>query len=121
MADFVVYWGCWDESGHYYWHPDRSRFREYTDPLRVPKASQIDGSAIFLPHPEKPGEGVRTYLPAMNITVLAWWDRTFDSRPGTNAAIIVHGNITSAGCWERFAAAFPALAPKLRLPKPINN
>jgi hypothetical protein len=85
--------------------------------LRVPAAATLDGTPIFLPYPERAGNGALTYLPANDRSILAWWGGSpWDSRPGVNSAIIVAGRASVAEIWARFVTAFPQLAADLGSP-----
>lgn len=115
--NLVLYFGCWGEPGHYLRWTNRLSVRDFDcDRFAIPRPSDLDASCLFLPRPEVPGHGALTYLPAPDLTILAWWDRTFDQRGKCNAAIIVDGKLTADQCWSRFAAAYVNLAPKLKMP-----
>jgi hypothetical protein len=117
MNEIVLFFGCWDEAGHYLKFWDRRTVRDFdADRMMVPHAGVLDGSFLFLPRPEKVGNGALTYLPATNRTILAWWGSPWDGRGAVNSAIIVSGKATSEECWRRFMAAFPDLARRLTRP-----
>ena len=86
-----------------------------TDRLRIPSPRDLDCSSMLLP-PENVGAGSLTYLPACNITVLAWWGSPFDARPGANNAILIRGQFSLNSLWHEFTKSFPTLAPKLECP-----
>ena len=121
--DFVLYWGCWDRAGHFLWTPGHNYVREGLDDrhLLVPRASQLDGSYIFLPRPEQPGDGALTYLPATDRTVLAWWGNPWDTRGAVNSAVISSGWYKAEELWARFATRFPTLAPRLTFPRVVAH
>lgn len=115
--DFVLHFGCRNKPGHHLTFPNGMSVRQFeADNMRVPRDNEFDGSNTFLPFPERPGYGSLTYLPANDRTVLAWWDRTFDGRPGCNMAVIATGNLTLDEIWSRFSGSFADLAPKLTKP-----
>ncbi len=113
----IVYFGCWNEAGHFLWEPGRRSLRDYdADKMFIPTASQLDGTKLFLPSPEKVGTGSLTFLPAPNLTILAWWGNPWDKRGAVNSAIITNGNLDETEMWQRFAGYFPELAEKLTRP-----
>lgn len=117
----VLYWGCWDGAGHYLWFPSRRTIqnRYEAQALKVPHDHNLDGTAIFLPFPERLGKGALTYLPANDRTVYAWWgNNPWDRRPGVNSAIITEGNVSTEECWERLQQQFPLLTRNLNSPIP---
>jgi len=114
----IVYFGCWNEAGHFLWQPGRRGLRDYdADKMLIPTASQLDGSKLFLPSPEKVGTGAVTYLPAPDRTVFAWWGiNPWDQRGAVNSAIITNGNLDETEMWQRFGKHFPELSEKLTRP-----
>ena len=115
----VLFWGCWDGSGHYLWYPSRHRMQNQFEAknLGVPYDFHLDGTAVFLPMPERRGKWALTHLPANNKTVLAWWGlNPWDARPGTNSAIITEGKCTAEECWARLAEYFPNLVRNIDNP-----
>jgi hypothetical protein len=118
--NFVLHWGCRNRPGHFLTFPDGRMLRpaEYKE-LRVPTPAQLDGTDLFLPRPEKQGFGALTYLPASDLTILAWWEGKFDGRGGCNMALILSGRATAEECWQRFQAAMPSIAAQLQPPGPI--
>lgn len=120
MNGICCYFGCYFESGHYLRSsPNRTIDRYEADRLRVPRVEALDGGYLFLPHPERVGNGALTYLPASDRTVLAWWGSPWDSRPNVNSAIIVEGHANFADVWARFAHRYPELASKLAMPNVV--
>jgi hypothetical protein len=73
-------------------------------------ASNIDASSLLFPIDENCNTGIRTYLPATDRTILAWWKSPWDGRPGVNNAFIVAGKRTVETCIEIFHLDFPELA-----------
>jgi hypothetical protein len=97
----AYYFGCWDDSGHY-WHT--SNIKPYLPSRkideRVPEGlrrGKIDSG--FCPgvlrgekyrnQPEEVGDARITHMDGW--TVMAWWDRSIDHRPGSNSAIVAEG------------------------------
>lgn len=88
--------------------------------MMIPRPSMLDGGIAFLPQPEEPGVGALTYLPAPNLTILAWWESAFDGRPGCNMALIGNGYGTAASLWNQFAAAAPDVVAHLTMPQVVK-
>lgn len=120
--NLVLHFGCRGQAGHYLTFPSGRTVRDFeSENLLVPRAGHLDGSSLFLPRPEVVGTGALTYLPASDRTILAWWDRTFDGRPGCNMAVIVDGKADVDGVWRRFAQLFTDLEPQLKRPTVIRG
>jgi hypothetical protein len=104
----IAFFGCWRKAGHFLWFPGWQQKRDFEiDNLNFPREHVLDASILFLPRPEQAGIGMRTYLPAPNKTIFAWWGSPWDSRPGVNSALIVEGNRTLDEAWEQFNLSFP--------------
>jgi len=112
----IAYFGCWGDTGHYLWMPGKHR-PSRPEEESLPRAGALDGSIMFLPQPEQVGTGAITYLPAPNLTVLAWWGNPWDKRGAVNSAVIVTGNVPRLEVlWGAFEKAFPDLASQLERP-----
>ena len=114
----AVYFGCWKQAGHFLHKPGmHSLYDHERREMNIPSASDLDGSKLFLPQPEKVGTGCVTYLPAMNRTILAWWGSPWDQRGAVNAAFITNGEMNGAGLmWQRFIHYFPELSDQIERP-----
>ena len=114
----IVYFGCWGAAGHYLWWPNMNSLDYHESEKRsLPTADQLDGTRLFLPHPEKVGTGAITYLPAPNLTVLAWWgNNPWDDRGKVNNAIITNGDTGETVIWQLFARHFPKLEKQMKRP-----
>lgn len=75
-----------------------------------PRGYHLDGSHLFLPVPETLDHGRLTYLPAMNVTVLSWWNNLYDKRPGVNSHYIHRSELSVSSMWHMFRHHFPDLA-----------
>lgn len=114
---FLLYFGPWGEPGHFVF--DRNRHTVQNMPPMALRAEDLDGSRVFLPWPEAPGNGRITYLirEGQCVTVLAWWDRTFDKRGACNAAIQCDGWEDPDYLWDRFSRVYESLAKQLTKPR----
>lgn len=116
MAE-VYYFGCWGKAGHHLRDASKHSLGQHeSDRLRIPRDFDLDGGPVFLPHPERVGSGALTYLPACNITVLAWWGSPWDKRGAVNSAILVRGQHDADAAWEAFQERFPQLSVALQKP-----
>ena len=52
----------------------------------------------------------RCYLPALNLTVLSWWNRVFDSRGAVNSHILLRNEMRLDLVWAVFKYKFADLA-----------
>ncbi len=114
----IVYFGCWGRAGHFMHSPGRQYLSDQEIKRNgIPTAAQLDGGRLFLPYPEKVGTGAVTYLPAPNLTVLAWWgNNPWDQRGAVNQAVITSGELGKTEMWKRFVRYFPELSEKLNQP-----
>lgn len=111
--DNVYFFGCNEQSGHHLY----PRVDFNTQLYHVSRA--IDGCPMLLP-PESIGAGALTYLPAIDMTDLAWWGSPWDSRPGVNNHVLVRGQHDADAVWKAFEVAFPRLAQKLQRPSVVT-
>ncbi len=114
----VVFFGCWGAPGHFLWLPNMNTLDQHEcDRLLIPAAAKLDATTLFLPHPEKIGTGAITYLPAPNLTVLAWWgNNPWDERGKVNNAVITNGDTGETVIWQLFARYFSVLEKQLERP-----
>lgn len=118
--DSIYYFGCWDRPGHFLWDHTGKWVSDYhVRRFKLPTAGQLDGGTLFLPQ-EVIGRGAITYLPAPNLTILAWWgNNPWDGRGKVNQAIICVDHSGSAGetvMWQMFTRYFPDLEKLLKRP-----
>lgn len=121
MAE-VYYFGCWEQAGHHMRDSSRRSISQHEAArLGIPSDHDLDGGPMFLPQPERKGIGMLTYLPACNVTVLAWWGSPWDQRGAVNAAVLVRGQHDADAVWQAFEVAYPSLAPKLQRPTLLRS
>lgn len=89
------FFGCWGRIGHYLWSPAGVLYRR--ESARLPW-SDID--CVLCPgnrnrhgdvKPLDQIEGAARLHVKDDWTALAWWDRSVDTRSGSNAAIFIPG------------------------------
>jgi hypothetical protein len=118
MADpDVYYFGAWGAAGHYLWTPDGGMALE--EQRRLPWKA-IDGPLAGDPALADPGrpshwstdnqpEGIVRVHHAAGWTAIAFWDRSCDTRHGSNSALIAAGEHSAREMVELFQRTFPAV------------
>lgn len=91
----AFYFGTYRQPGHYWWNADGRKHRAKVN-LR------IDG--VYNPS-EREGDAKLVHLKAW--TILAFANRTDDSRAGSNAAFCFRGNLTFDEAVEKARQTFP--------------
>jgi hypothetical protein len=100
----VYYFGAWGEPGHHLWTPGR---RSAWEVERSLPWRHIDG-ALAGSHPDQP-EGLARLHHLDGWTALAFWDRSCDTRFGSNSVIIARGEHSATEMVELFQRAFPVV------------
>jgi hypothetical protein len=117
MTD-AYYFGCGDESGHFWWLPSHRPFHR---PTRCPWGYEVDGGA-------QPGcyierghrrHGDETEGPCAlhrrdGWTLIGWWDRSVDKRPACCSAFAARGEHDFAAMVVLLREAFPWVAARMR-------
>ena len=99
-----VFFGCWDEAGHYYWAPGMP-YHHPNEREATPWGLSIDSSGW-----DHPG---------WRIEHLAGWtavgrrDNTVDSRPGSIAVFCFPGDLTLDVALEQARTTFPQVWTRL--------
>lgn len=106
-----LFFGCWDESGHYL----RTKHKKAVSSDEAERwgfltPEDLDQSRLLLPRPQVEGQGCRTYLPALHLTVLSWWNQVLDTRPGVNSHFMMKGRAGDDMMWDTFHDHYPELA-----------
>lgn len=87
----VLYFGCLDQPGHFL-HFRQIRDRELFD--MTPWGTELDSKLLVSAKvPDNPN-GVTALFQRDGWTAVAFWDRSVDSRPGSNSAFLVHALVT---------------------------
>lgn len=118
----MFYFGPWDQAGHHMRaesHPPRDleESRAISHFTRTnPWGVKIDGG---LCPPQSFGEGRARLHHKDGWTAVAFWDRTVDTRPGSNSAYLAEGTFTFEEMVEmaktRFAARWNKMAFEVSL------
>lgn len=84
----IYFFGCWNNDKGYYFHRTDSTTVPWQDRHLIPFVKKIDG--VYAPA-GKQIEGRACLRHLRGWTVLAWWDRSVDTRSNSNAALVVEG------------------------------
>ena len=108
----VYYFGCYLRTGHHLY--DRNYNVIHRD-KHVPWASQdgwlLDGGLI----PDKNAPQGEAFVHRKNgWTVISFWDRSVDSRSGSNSGFIVHGEIPFHEALAKAKESFPAIFERFK-------
>lgn len=109
MTD-VLYFGCIDSAGHYLWEfaGGRPRILSCRDP-RCRMLSRFDGLLC----PADATEGVALRHDIHGYGVLAYWDRSVDSRPGSSSAFFLKGSHSNDELLAEARRAFPGVFKRI--------
>lgn len=101
-----MYFGPHEVAGHFVWwrDSDGTMVRANYGTEWVRWLERKDGS--LAPSPDVPGHGAVTVL-AERVTVLAWWDRSVDSRGASNGMFVLEGVLTFDDMLGALERAFP--------------
>lgn len=111
--EHLIYFGCGDRPGHFFWKPERFPHRFGPDPrhhLPTFPWEHVDGT---LPPQDDRTEGVAVAHYANGWTALAWWDYSVDSRGGCNSALFVNEHVTPKRLIELGREHFPAVFERI--------
>ena len=106
----AFFFGKWDSNiGHSLYGPDGKHFNGWPrDVVEVPWAWQMLDQG-FLPTQDRREEG-KVYLTHIgDWTVLSFWDRSGDHRPGSNSNFILWGRLPYSAAITMAAGLFPEL------------
>lgn len=123
--DYYYYYGCIDPTrlGHYLWLPDEPFLRitkvmveGWPKHLWGTNGSGLD--AKYAPSgPEK--QSLARIAHVGEWTVLAIWDRSSDSRPGSNSAFITNSECNFSAMCARAAEHFPTVWKRINDAAPV--
>lgn len=116
----VYYFGSWNQRGHLLYTssgrtPSWDAVYEMPVPLRDGK---LDGA--FAPKgPEQ--VNIANHFHIAKWTVIAFWDRSGDSRPGSNSAFVMEGDKTFEEALMIARAHFPEVMKRIETVAPITQ
>lgn len=106
----MYFYGCINEVGHHWLGADGSRPRYQSFERIGPHALlRIDGG--FLPPQAKHGVIYQSVIPGW--TIIAMVDNSVDTRPGSNAAFVMPGELSTEQMIAAARHAFPQIAARL--------
>lgn len=117
----LYYFGCLGNKGHFLWDRERSANVEgvlKTMPGINPNVlRRIDGTFA----PGNPYEPTGLYMESIvpPVRIVAWWDRSVDSRPGSNSALIGYGYDAAEEMLTDAEVLFPSVMGRQPRPTPV--
>lgn len=101
----VLYFGRWKTPGHYTFTPEGTLDRSLWIPGLDAELLRRHGV------PDEPGRGVYVtgVFPSGTHSLVTFWDRTGDGRPGSNSAFVMRGTHTADEVLAAAREAFPSL------------
>lgn len=112
MITNLYYFGCWNEVGHYFHDPNGRRPRVVGPFDAFDRNRPID--AIYAPFGVNQDESATNLAYTNGWTVLAMWDRSIDSRPGSNAAFLAEGKHTENEMLASAKQLYPQIVNRLK-------
>lgn len=112
MSKDIYYFGCWDTSGHYLHdvYGNTGRSQDVKDELPFPW-TELDGT--FCPganaEDSKQVEGSAKLTHVEGWTILAFWDRTVDTRGNSHSTYVMRGKHTGEEMLEAIKQNFPGV------------
>lgn len=114
----LFYFGCENSSvGHFLWSQEwRPGLRGTFNPGAL--FSALDGA--FCP-PDQIPEGIFKKSVVQPWTIVSWWDRSVDSRPGSHSTFILEGQFDAIEVLRRARIKFPSVFARQRCElKPLS-
>ena len=111
----AYYFGCQQQSGHYWWRPDRlpcgssSHVQQAVGPSIHPK---IDGG--FCPKRDIQGNAKLTEIDGW--TILSFWDNSIDKRGQSSSSFVAKGSYDFDGMLAIAEAQFPSVWKRYSFP-----
>jgi hypothetical protein len=114
--DNAFYFGCYEESGHYLFRPGPMSTPSSSIPKDFPVKPYglLDGRLLRNgPQPQ----GVCTHYRGINgWTLISFWDRSVDSRGGSNSTFLCRGEHTFEEMLALFKEHFPTIVSRFKFP-----
>lgn len=102
----AYYFGCWSPQriGHYLYDADGHNAERTAEKLLPMRPVSFDGG-LLNGVPDKQGSAVLFH--GRGYTLLSFWDRSGDSRPGSSSTFILPGTLTFESAVEDAELTFP--------------
>ena len=117
-----LYFGVLDpkQSGHHLYDPDLRALRDSSLPAWL-KMSNLDGDFCIHRPGQPQGVALVHHLGDVinDVTVMAMWDRTGDSRPGSSSTFVVEGTHDFEAMCKHASEAFPSVWKRI-CSKPVT-
>lgn len=118
MKNEAYFFGCWKECGHVLRDKHGYSVGEYGKnklPADFPiKPDSLDGSLLYGIKEQIEGRTVLSHIG--NWTIISFWDRSVDKRPGSNASFVIRGKKTLDEAKEIAKAEFPSIYNRFTFP-----
>lgn len=89
----IFYFGCLGDVGHYLW--DHMSMSTRLVPTDFPcDWHELDGRFLTVPKSVPGIEGYGSLVHLNAWTILSFWDRSVDTRPGSLSVFVIHGTLT---------------------------
>lgn len=111
-----LFFGVWypDGVGHFHYLPGGQELPRRLVPVQL---TEIDG--VHCP-PGPQEQSAARLVHRLGYTILACWDRTGDSRPGSNSAFCMRGDLTFEEALARAREVFPKQVSRIEGAAPIR-
>lgn len=108
MTEDWYYFGCYRHSGHFLWDRNLSGVRGYSEKKNFPfRWESLDAGFLSQGIPQIEGHGNLIYI--NDWTIISFWDRSVDSRPGSNSAFIVDKKYELQEFFSKASEVFPSV------------
>lgn len=81
---------------------------------QTPWGNKIDGT--LCPQKINQAEGVVAHDQKDGWTAIAFWDRSVDSRFGSNSAFLIHAEVSAEEAWRLAKERFPQVCARFKFP-----
>lgn len=108
-----LYFGCIDQPGHYLWDDQLQKVNMLVR-KEMKWLLEMDGLLPPQHHMQIEGEAMVHHIHGR--TIMAFWDRSVDSRPGSNSLFIVRGIKSFNEMYRISRETFPSIFARLGFP-----
>lgn len=105
----AFYFGCRDQSGHYLYDSNGQELFMSPHDSGPFSAKRLDGGFCPTGHQD---EGVAKLTHEAGFTVLAFWDRSVDKRPGSHSTFVFEGAMSFQEAVELASRYFPRITAR---------
>ncbi len=116
----IYYFGCVGNVGHYLWDQNYCNPKMDSLPDDFPTLGKLDGNFITSID-SKQTQGEVTYLWYNHYTIIAFWDRSIDSRLGSNSCFVLEGDLGYDEAIKLAKEAYPNIWKRFKFNVQIVN